>query len=55
MARQPIVERLCTLYGIDEEEVEDRITRAQAVAKAQGFEGPSMTELIFESIRSDES
>ncbi len=54
MARQPIVERLCALYGFDEEEAEGRITRAQAVAEARGFEGLSVTELILEAFRSGE-
>ena len=49
MARQQIVERLCALQGFDEGEAEDRITRAQALAEAQGFEELSMTELIFET------
>ena len=54
MARQPIVERLCALYGFDAGEAVGRITRAQAAAEAQGFEGLSMTGLIFEAFRPEE-
>ncbi len=54
MTRQPIVERLCALYETDAGEAEDRITRAQAAAEAQGFEGLSMTGLIFEAFRPEE-
>ena len=54
MARQPIVERLCALHGFDEGEAEARITRAQTVAEAQGFEEPSMSQLIFEAFQPEE-
>ena len=55
MERQPIVARLCALYGFDEREAEDRITRAQAAAEAQGLEGLSMSELIFEAFQLEEN